>query len=81
MTAPQLDITWPPCAFCGGPAQGQYSIHRDGFGVGPEVDLCDGCGSEPEPTCEVIWDRIAQPSDDPDAHRPGHNDPAGEASR
>ena len=47
--------------FCGAPAQGNYGIHRDGFGAGPEVDLCDGCGSKPEPTCEEIWRRIAQP--------------------
>lgn len=52
------------CAFCGQPAQGNCSIHRDGFGVGPEVDLCDACGSESEPTCAEIWEKIAQPSED-----------------
>lgn len=23
------------CAYCGGPAEGNYSVHRDGFGDGP----------------------------------------------
>lgn len=60
------------CAFCGEPAEGNYSIHRDGFGVGPEVPLCDACGSEPEPTCGEIWDAISHdrevgsPMADPD---------------
>jgi hypothetical protein len=53
------------CAYCDRPAEGNFSIHRDGFGVGPEVPLCDDCGSKPEPTCGEIWDRIAQPVDDP----------------
>lgn len=48
------------CAYCGGPAEGNYSIHRDGFGVGPEVDLCDAHGGGELPSCEQIWDRIAQ---------------------
>lgn len=30
------------CAFCQKSVQGKYSIHRDAFGAGPEVDLCDG---------------------------------------
>ena len=50
------------CAFCGKPAEGEHTIHRDGFGVGPEVELCTACGSSPEPTCEEIWARIAQPA-------------------
>jgi hypothetical protein len=57
------------CAFCGGPAEGNCSIHRDGFGVGPEVDLCDAHGSGELPSCPQIWDRIAQPSDNDWAHR------------
>lgn len=52
------------CAFCGKPAEGNYAVHRDGFGVGPEVDLCDACGSGQEPTLAEIWDRIALPSTD-----------------
>lgn len=48
-----------PCAYCGGSTQGNYSIHRDGFGLGPEVPLCDEHGSKPTPTCEEIWARIA----------------------
>ncbi len=47
------------CAYCGKPAQGNFSIHRDGFGEGPEVPLCDAHGSEATPTCEEIWDQIA----------------------
>jgi hypothetical protein len=57
------------CVYCGKPAEGNYSVHRDGFGVGPEVPLCDACGSEPEPELWKIWDRIAQPADDAFAHR------------
>lgn len=53
------------CAFCGGPAEGNYSIHRDGFDVGPEVELCDEHGGHEKPTCEEIWDRIAQPAEAP----------------
>lgn len=57
------------CAFCGQPAGGNFSIHRDGFGVGPEVPLCDACGGHEEPSGPEIWDRIAQPADGPFAHR------------
>lgn len=51
----------PPrrCAYCGGPAEGNYSIHRDGFCIGPEVPLCDRCGSRQYPTCGEIWNRIS----------------------
>lgn len=59
MTAPT-----PTCAYCGRPSQGNFTVHRDGFGVGPEVPLCDGCGSTPEPPLCEIWDRIAEPSAD-----------------
>ena len=49
------------CANCGkDPTEGNYSIHRDGFGIGPEVPLCDGCGSGELPTCREIWDNIAE---------------------
>lgn len=44
-----------PCAMCLKPWQGNYSTHRDGMGVGPELPLCDGCGGECGPTCEEIW--------------------------
>lgn len=47
------------CAYCGEPAEGNYSIHRDGFCVGPEVDLCDRHGSKRFPSCPDIWERIA----------------------
>jgi hypothetical protein len=59
-----------PCAYCSKPSEGNASIHRDGFGVGPEVDLCDACGLHETPTCEEIWDRIAQPSAEHGAHKP-----------
>lgn len=65
---PELDLVeadLPPrhgdCAYCGSPAEGEYSIHRDGFGEGPEVPLCNACGSANGPTCEGIWNRTAQP--------------------
>lgn len=57
------------CSYCGGEAQGNFSIHRDGFGVGPEVDLCDPCGGPDLPAGD-IWERIAQPSDDECGYRP-----------
>ena len=47
------------CAYCRKLAQGNFSIHRDDFGVGPEVPLCDECGKDPTPTCEQIWKRIS----------------------
>lgn len=47
------------CAACGSPAQGNAAIHRDGFAIGPEVDLCDDCGIHELPTCEEIWTAIA----------------------
>lgn len=53
------------CAYCEKVAEGHYSVHRDGFGVGPEVELCDACGGKREPTLSSIWTKIAQPSDNP----------------
>lgn len=47
------------CAYCGGHAEGFFSIHRDSYCEGPEVPLCIACGSKPEPTCEQIWAHIA----------------------
>ena len=46
------------CALCGNPAEGEYAIHRDGMGVGPQVRLCNACGSQPTPTCEDIWEAL-----------------------
>lgn len=46
------------CVYCGKPAEGNYSVHRDGFGVGPEVPLCDACGEGLQPTLDEIWARI-----------------------
>lgn len=47
------------CAYCGDLAQGNYSIHRDGFDNGPEVPLCDQCGDHTGPSLLAIWSRIA----------------------
>lgn len=47
------------CAACTKPAEGNFSIHRDGFGIGPEVPLCNGCGASETPTVEELWARIA----------------------
>lgn len=48
------------CAYCGKPAQGQYAIHRDGLGEGPEVDLCNACGDCDDTvlSCEQIWEKF-----------------------
>lgn len=48
-----------PCAACGQPAEGNFAIHRDGYGIGPEVPLCNGCGGGEEPTCADLWAAIA----------------------
>jgi len=54
-----FELSGHKCAYCGNAAQGNRSIHRDGLGIGPEVDLCDNCGSGSQPSCDQIWDRIA----------------------
>jgi hypothetical protein len=46
------------CCYCGDPAQGNFSINRDGIDVGPLLDLCDLCGSSASPTMEMIWERL-----------------------
>ena len=46
------------CHFCGDHAHPDYTIHRDGFLVGPEVGLCELHASDVNPTCEAIWLRI-----------------------
>ncbi|CAB4131453.1 hypothetical protein UFOVP276_206 [uncultured Caudovirales phage] len=50
------------CAYCFAEIVGEpeRAIHRDGFGIGPEVPLCMVCGSTPTPTCEDIWAKIAR---------------------
>lgn len=53
------------CVFCDALAEGNFSVHRDGFSVGPEVPLCDACGSGSTPTLSDIWTKIAQRSADP----------------
>lgn len=58
------------CVYCGDKTDGEkYAVHRDGFGVGPEVPLCDRCGEGERPTMREIWDRIAQPADGEFAYR------------
>lgn len=61
------DVTRPPapkkedkliCACCGGAGRHDRTIHRDGFGVGPEVPLCSACANHPEPLDETIWKNI-----------------------
>lgn len=32
-----------PCTHCGTQTDGLYSVHKFGFGVGPEVPLCETC--------------------------------------
>jgi len=51
------------CEYCGNPAEGNYSVHRDGFGEGPEVWLCDFCGGPDlaSPSLQDIWAKIAKP--------------------
>lgn len=56
----QEDLALGECAACGEPVSGNYAIHRDGFGEGPEVDICDDCGSGPMPSCEELWEMIAE---------------------
>lgn len=50
------------CGYCGKAAQGNFAIHRDGLGEGPEVDLCDACGDCDETvlSCEQIWEKFAK---------------------
>lgn len=52
-----------PCCYCCRPTQGEYSIHRDGFGEGPEIDLCNACAENDNITCEMIWERNAARSE------------------
>lgn len=47
------------CAACGAGSNGKRAIHRDGFGEGPEVWLCKPCGYYEQPSCEMLWARIA----------------------
>lgn len=46
-----------------------YSVHRDGFGVGPEVPLCPACGGSESPSLADIWEKIAQPAEGEFAYR------------
>lgn len=46
------------CAICNGPHESKWSIHRDGFGEGPEVFFCQSC-FDTFHTCEEIWDVLS----------------------
>lgn len=51
------------CVYCHQSAQGNYSIHETEEAMwngGPEVPLCNGCGSTSTPTCPEIWAHIAE---------------------
>ena len=48
------------CSYCGEPAEGNHTIHRDGFDIGPEVPLCNRCGTMTYPTLSQIWQRISR---------------------
>ena len=50
------------CSFCERETDGNFLIHRDGFGVGPEVPLCAYCAASTGPSCVEIWNKIAHPS-------------------
>lgn len=43
------------CCYCDEEAQGNYSVHQFGINDGPELDLCNDCGSTTNPTLEEIW--------------------------
>lgn len=63
-TTPETTTPQPAlCCYCGKPAEGNYTIHRDvdaqGLPFGPELPLCDAHGGGELPTCEQIWKRIA----------------------
>lgn len=49
-----------PCAACGKDAEGNHTIHRDGFGKGPKVPICNACGADVTPSCPDLWDQIAE---------------------
>lgn len=57
---PDLDLVGKPCVYCGKTSEGYFSIHRDGFGEGPEVPLCNQCGGFESPTPEDIWCKISK---------------------
>lgn len=46
------------CVFCGGCAQGNYSVHTTPTMTGPEVPLCDNCGEDEVPLLGHIWHAI-----------------------
>lgn len=55
-----LEVAEGFCCYCQEEAEGGYSIHRDGLGEGPELPLCNACGSNETPTCEEIWEKLAK---------------------
>jgi hypothetical protein len=57
MTTKQTQVE---CAACGQLCAGDYSVHRDGFCDGPEVDICRDCGAYETPTIQTVWAMIAR---------------------
>jgi hypothetical protein len=53
----QPDVPSEPCAACGAPAFGDYSIEDDG---GNEVAICTKCGGEDGPTVLELQAAIAE---------------------
>ncbi len=47
-----------PCAACGKPSEKQYAIHQHAFCDGPEVWICNACGSKPTPALPELWAKI-----------------------
>jgi DNA-directed RNA polymerase subunit RPC12/RpoP len=45
------------CAYCGRPAEGQFSIDQHNGDL-PDVMLCNNCGGRQEPHIEAIQNRI-----------------------
>lgn len=53
----------PRCVYCDVqiPHPVEFGIHRDAGCDGPEMRLCDRCGSHPDtPSCDEIWTRIKE---------------------
>jgi hypothetical protein len=48
------------CAYCGGVAEGEYSVSRDADMEGDDLDLCNKHGERLSPTLHEIWKRIAE---------------------
>lgn len=52
------------CTYCGKPAERNYHIHKAEGGLWGHqgvlgVSLCEECGSQPTPTVDDIWAKLA----------------------